>query len=162
MTTHYTFPKIDRGNKPLCCICYEDITNDDDDFDCRTCKEGMICRKCSTYYDPHGSWFRDEKNPILCPCCKTPNWRYHYWTMSWYYKEDLPSLLINDLLKTADAKIYNDDNIRMAVFTFLFQLPTKQGYLKEEVCFEELKNERHEFGEALEEEIKSEVFQHDP
>ena len=49
---------------------------------CFTCNDGFICKKCIPIVDPYGTIFMDDieeiKEIIKCPCCRTPNWKYHF------------------------------------------------------------------------------------
>lgn len=51
-------------------------------FKCYTCNDGFVCNNCIGKFDPCGSIFlgtlHNVKKTIKCPCCRTPNWKYHY------------------------------------------------------------------------------------
>ena len=49
---------------------------------CYTCNSGFVCGDCISMVDECGSIFYDNpqrvKDAIKCPCCRTPNWNYHF------------------------------------------------------------------------------------
>jgi hypothetical protein len=70
-----------------CVICLEQNDNKYKSsspavFNCYTCSEGFVCRKCIKQFDPRGSILLDTlhqvKKIIKCPCCRTLNWNYHF------------------------------------------------------------------------------------
>lgn len=70
-----------------CVICLEPNDNKNKAsspaiFKCYTCNDGFVCNNCIGKFDPAGSIFLDKlsqvKKTIKCPCCRTPNWNYHY------------------------------------------------------------------------------------
>ena len=72
---------LDNQVVDICSICFETCV--EFTYKCSTCLDGRVCRDCCIsgfhcYLSIYLKNLADVKRNIICPCCRTENWKYHF------------------------------------------------------------------------------------